>query len=233
MNAAAAIPTVATGDALSPSQRRAMVAVVVAVHAIGVYALMQLGVVRDAVREAAPMFVAWIAPPAPPTTPPAPPPAPRPQPTQKKPPQPTTVIAAAPSPAPAAFAVPMPPAPEPVVTETPPVPPAAVVAAPAQPAPPAAPQTIPASAVRYLEPPVLEYPRLSRRNHESGRVTVRVYIDTGGLPRTVQVSQSSGFGRLDDAAVSAVQKARFKPYTENGQPIAGWAVIPLDFNLEK
>jgi len=30
-----------------------------------------------------------------------------------------------------------------------------------------------------------------------------------------------------------VQKARFKPYTENGMPIAGWAFIPLEFELEK
>ena len=52
-------------------------------------------------------------------------------------------------------------------------------------------------------------------------------------PRTVQVSRSSGFTRLDDAALSAVQKARFKPYTENGQPTAGWALVPLDFTLEK
>ncbi|HEY9063584.1 MAG TPA: energy transducer TonB [Burkholderiaceae bacterium] len=222
-------PAGARGDALSPSQRRAMVAAILAAHVAGVYGLMRVGAMREAVRDAAPMFVDWIAPPAPPT-PPAPPPPPKPQPIPKKL-TPTPVIAAAPSPAPAAFVVPAPP-PEPVVVETP-APPAPVVAAPAPPAPPPPPKIIPASAVQYLEPPPLEYPRLSRRSNESGRVMVRVYIDTAGLPRTVQVNQSSGFVRLDDAAVAAVQKARFKPYTENGQPIAGWALIPLDFNLEK
>ena len=80
---------------------------------------------------------------------------------------------------------------------------------------------------------MLEYPRPSRPFHEAGRVMVRVYIDEAGMPRTVQVSQSSGFARLDDAAVAAVQKARFKPYTENGRPTAGWAFIPLVFDLEK
>ncbi len=216
------------GDALLPNQRRAMVVAILAAHVAGVYGLMQVGAVRDAVREAAPMFVDWVAPPAPPT-PPALPPPPKPQIVPKKLP-PTPVIAAAPSPAPAAFVVPAPP-PEPAAVETP-APPAPVVAAPAPLAPPP-PKIIPASAVQYLEPPLLEYPRLSRRNNESGRVLVRVYIDTAGLPRTVQVSQSSGFARLDDAAVSAVQKARFKPYTENAQPVAGWVSIPLDFNLEK
>ena len=87
--------------------------------------------------------------------------------------------------------------------------------------------------MQYLEPPVLEYPRASRRFNEAGRVMVRVYIDEAGMPRTVQVSPSSGFARLDDAAVAAVQKARFKPYTENGRPTAGWAFIPLVFDLEK
>jgi protein TonB len=216
-------------DGLSPTQRRAMVVAILAAHVAAVYGLMQVREVRDAAREVAPMFVDLIAPPAP-TAPPVPPP-PTPQPIQKKPPPPAPVIAAAPSPAPAAFVVPAPPPPEPV--EAPPTPPVAVVAPPAPPAPPPAPKIIPASAVQYLEPPVLEYPRLSRRNNESGRVIVRVYIDTAGLPRNVQVSSSSGHPRLDDAGVAAVQKARFKPYTENGQPTAGWALIPLNFELEK
>jgi len=54
-----------------------------------------------------------------------------------------------------------------------------------------------------------------------------------GLPQSVQVSKSSGYSRLDDAAVAAVQKFRFEPYTENGRPTAGWALIPLSFDLEK
>ena len=87
--------------------------------------------------------------------------------------------------------------------------------------------------MQYLEPPVLEYPRASRRFNEAGRVMVRVYIDEAGMPRTVQVSQSSGFARLDDAALAAMKKARFKPYTENGRPTAGWAPAPIDFELEK
>jgi protein TonB len=87
--------------------------------------------------------------------------------------------------------------------------------------------------VQYLELPAPEYPRLAKRNAESGRVMVRVYIDVAGMPRNVQVSTSSGFARLDEAAVSAVQKARFKPYTENGQPTAGWTYVPINFELEK
>jgi len=207
-----------------------MVAAILAVHVALIYGLLQVREVRDAAREVAPMFVDLIAPPAPPV-PPAPPPPPTPQPIQKKPPPQAKVIAAAPSPAPAAFVVPIPPPPEPA--PAPPAPEVVVQAPPAPPAPPPASKLIPASAVQYLEPPAPEYPRLSKRNGESGRVTLRVYIDTAGLPHNVQVSASSGHARLDDAAIAAVQKARFRPYTENGQPTAGWTLVPINFELEK
>ena len=46
-------------------------------------------------------------------------------------------------------------------------------------------------------------------------------------------AQSSGFARLDDAALAGVQRARFKPYSENGVPTAGWARIPIPFELER
>lgn len=206
-----------------------MVAAILAAHVALIYGLLQVREVRDAAREVAPMFVDLIAPPAPPAAPAPPPPTP--QPIQKKPPPQAKVIAAAPSPAPAAFVVPIPPPPEPA--PAPPAPEVVVQAPPAPPAPPPAPKLIPASAVQYLEPPAPEYPRLSKRNGESGRVTLRVYIDTAGLPHNVQVSASSGHARLDDAAIAAVQKARFRPYTENGQPTAGWTLVPINFELEK
>ena len=166
------------------------------------------------------MFVSLIAPPAPPVPPPAPQPVRKLQPARP-------LIAAAPRHAPAAFVVPAAP-PQPVEAPAPPAP-AIVVAAPAPPAPAPPQRMIPASAVQYLEPPVLVYPRLSERIGERGRVMVRVFIGTLGLPQNVQVSESSGFARLDDAAVSAVRKARFKPYIENGQPAAGWAAVPANF----
>lgn len=123
------------------------------------------------------------------------------------------------------------PVPSPVVSVEP-----APQASPAPPvvpqASPAPPKLIPASAVQYLVPPQLEYPRISRRLRETGKAVVRVYIDEAGLPQQVQVSKSTGSSALDEAALNAVRKARFKPYTENGQPTPGWAFIPLSFDLE-
>jgi protein TonB len=151
------------------------------------------------------------------------------------------VLSAAAAPAPAEFSV---PPSSPVVAlpdSSAPVAPvdrlAPTSAAPAASAPPpepaAAPRQIPASSIDYLERPAPVYPRASIRLNESGVVVVRVFIDPAGLPRRVELARSSGHPRLDEAAVSGVQQARFKPPTENGLPISGWARIEIPFELER
>ena len=227
-----ALPRAGEGEAaLTVAQRRGMVGAIVVGHVALGWALLQVREVREAVLDAAPIFVNLIAPPAPPEIVPPPPPPPTVVPVRR--PAAPNVIAAAPSPAPAAFeTAPPPPQPEPPA----PVPVAVAVPAPAPvpvPAPPPAPKIIPASAVQYLEPISLDYPRLSKKLGETGRVLIRVFIDEAGLAKNVQVNRSSGHPRLDDAALSAIQKARFKPYMENGQAVSGWAFIPLEFELEK
>lgn len=224
---AAGRPPAQRSDGLTPNQGRGMTVAIVAIHVAALYGLMQVREFREATREIAPMFVDLIAPPEP-VAPPVPPP-PSPQPVQKKV-QPVPLIAAAPSPTPSTFTVPTPP-PDPVTT---PAPAPELVVPPSPPAPPAArePRIIPASEVQYLVRPVAEYPRLSSRNRESGRVTVLLLIDPEGLPRQVQIAKSSGFVRLDESALTAVRASRFKPSTLNGQPVAAWTNIPFDFGLE-
>jgi protein TonB len=229
------------GDEITPQQRRWMVAGILGLHVAGLWGLLQINAVREAVLQAAPMFVSVIAAPTHPApSAPSAPPAPSARPLPRQPPSvatplptPTPITAVPASPAPDAFTVPVaPPAPVPIPVVA--APPAPMVSAPAPPAPPPAPKVIPASAVQFAEAPTVVYPRQSRRNGEAGRVLVRAYVDTnGGLPRTVQINKSSGFARLDEAALAAVQKARFKPYTEGGQPLEGWALVPIDFELEK
>lgn len=212
-------------DGLSKAQYRAVVAAIVAAHLAGIWGILQVPAVRATVLEAAPIFVALLAPPAPP----APPPPPTPVKPAIKAPEPR-LLTTAPSPAPAQFEAPpapeVPSPPTPVVAEAPPTP-------PAPPAPPPPPKQIPAEAVQYLVRPAPEYPRMSIRMGETGLVMVRVYIDEGGVPRQVLVEKSSNFPRLDEAAVVAVRGARFKPYLFNGAPTAGWARIPIPFELEK
>ena len=93
------------------------------------------------------------------------------------------------------------------------------------------PRTIPASAVEYVVSPRPVYPLYSRRSGETGVVMLRVLIDEQGRPAQVRIEQSSGYGRLDAAAVAAMRAARFKPYTENGMALAVWAPAPIIFEL--
>lgn len=75
------------------------------------------------------------------------------------------------------------------------------------------------------------YPRISQRMGEQGQVMLRVLISPEGTVLKADIRKSSGFDRLDKAAVDAVKKARFKPYTENGIAYKAIVDIPFDFIL--
>lgn len=85
----------------------------------------------------------------------------------------------------------------------------------------------------YLRNPAPVYPSSSRRLGEEGRVLLRVQVSAEGSPITVQVKQSSGFERLDDAARNAVTKWKFVPAHQNGLALTSWVEVPLQFNLKK
>jgi len=83
--------------------------------------------------------------------------------------------------------------------------------------------------VAYLEPPAPKYPPESRRRGEEGMVVLRVLIDEAGRADRVEIEQSSGHYRLDEAARVAVERALFRPYVENGIARAVLATIPIEF----
>ena len=90
----------------------------------------------------------------------------------------------------------------------------------------------PSADADYLKNPPPAYPRASRRLGEQGTVIVRVFINTQGLPDNAEVRTSSGFARLDQAALEAVQRWRFVPGRRSGTPEAMWFNIPVRFVLE-
>lgn len=219
----------AQGDFLPRRQRAFLTGGVLGAHVLAVWGLLQVDAVRNAAAEVAPLLVEWIAPAAPlaiPLPPPAPPPAP-PKIVKKAPPPP--VISAKPSPAPAPFVV-APSPPEPIPPKPLAVTPEPAPPAPLPPAPPAVPRLVPIAEVGYLTPPTLAYPKASERLGEAGVVQVRVLVDAQGAPRQVSVHKSSGYPRLDEAALSAMRGARFKPRTEDGAPVAWYAIAPFHFD---
>ena len=136
---------------------------------------------------------------------------------------------------------PPPPAPAPeaptgVTTPQPPAPPIAAPVAEAPPAPPAPPAPakveLPSSSADYLRNPPPAYPAMSRRLGEQGQVMVRVLIGADGNAQQAQIARSSGFERLDKAALDAVLKWRYVPGKRGGVPETMWFNVPINFVLE-
>lgn len=109
-------------------------------------------------------------------------------------------------------------------------PPPAPVPIRATPAPrvPSTPAALDRSSCPTPEP---QYPMASRRNQESGTLVLRIQIDVNGLPGKIEVSRSSGYSRLDDAAKNWIASCRFRTATIDGKPVAGWAMQAYTFNL--
>jgi periplasmic protein TonB len=84
----------------------------------------------------------------------------------------------------------------------------------------------------YLDNPAPNYPALSRRSGEQGKVMLRVFVEPGGNAGQVLVAASSGFERLDSAAIDAVRRWKFVPARQGENAIAGWVVVPINFSLK-
>lgn len=98
---------------------------------------------------------------------------------------------------------------------------------------PAAPKIeLPSSDADYLHNPKPPYPLLSKRMGEQGRVLVRTLIGTDGQAQEVQLAQSSGFERLDQAALNAARQWRYVPGKRDGVPQAMWFNVPFSFQLQ-
>lgn len=176
---------------------------------------------------AAPAALQSIAPPPPKPTPPVP--------------HPKTKVQARPTPAPKPTPMPLPQAatPSPTAPAAQSAPPAP--AAPAAPAAAAAPAigrpTMEISApknVAHLDCNIAkpDYPALSRRRGETGTAYVRFVVGLTGTLENIELKKSSGFDRLDDAALAAVHASTCKPYLENGVAVRAAYTQPYQFGLD-
>lgn len=150
------------------------------------------------------------------------------------------VLPAIPSPLP----VPVSPVPHalPAITAAP-----VVVPSPALAVPPAAPAPVaPAvpAAVKPAPAPVTvaasarmdscakpRYPAASERMGEEGVVSLKFLISENGQVLSGSVEKSSGYKRLDDAALSAISLCKFKPATVDGKPRQEWSALRYRWEL--
>lgn len=193
---------------------------VVALHTAALYGLWQHRLLPSP-QEATTLFVNFIAPPVPEKKEePRRPPPPKPKPIEK--PQPRQIVAEARVVAPTDYVAPPPPdKPAPEV----------VVQAPPMPLPPGPVALSSELSVACPERSAPAYPPQSRRLGETGVVVLRVELSETGHVALARVERSSGFARLDEAALTAVRTWRCTPASRNGQPVRAVALQPFKFIL--
>jgi len=78
-----------------------------------------------------------------------------------------------------------------------------------------------------------EYPALSRRLREQGTMRLKLTIDEMGIVTQAMVVNSSGFQRLDEAAVSWVKSHwRYTPAMQGTKAVASMADAIVEFRLQ-
>jgi len=220
------------------SRTSVIVSSVVLFHIAALWA-MHTGLLQRVVEVVVPvMTISQAEPPPPPPKPPEPVKPPEPPKPTPPPKTPQPVMTPPLTPQPPAPATPEPPAvlAAPTAAVTAPVVPAAAPAPP-PPAPPPAPAApakleMPSSKADYLHKQPPDYPRMSKRLGEQGKVVLKVLIGADGAPQKVELVTSSGFERLDKSAMDAAMRWRYVPGKRGGVAEAMWYQVPIQFTLE-
>jgi protein TonB len=93
-------------------------------------------------------------------------------------------------------------------------------------------RTLPSTQGRGARITQPEYPPASRRAGEEGTVQLQVFVLESGRAGEVKVAKSSGFPKLDEAAIKEVQRNwRFVPGKEDGKPVSMWHTFAVTFRL--
>ena len=76
-----------------------------------------------------------------------------------------------------------------------------------------------------------DYPMLSKRRGETGVASVYFVVGLAGKIENIELKKSSGYSRLDAAALDAMRTSSCKPYMEAGQPLRAAYTQPFEFAL--
>jgi protein TonB len=83
----------------------------------------------------------------------------------------------------------------------------------------------------YLRNPPPEYPEDARIAHQEGVAILFVDVSENGMALNVSLHQSSGYRKLDEAALRAVKNWKFKPAMLGGLPVRSQVEVPVRFKL--
>jgi TonB family protein len=75
-----------------------------------------------------------------------------------------------------------------------------------------------------------EYSEEARKARFQGTVVLAIDVDANGRPSNIRVVRSVGLG-LDERAINAVEKWRFRPALSGDRPVAAPALVEVSFHL--
>ncbi len=88
----------------------------------------------------------------------------------------------------------------------------------------------------FSEPVLLDrteavYPVTARQNEWDGTVVVRIEVNSNGIPGECRIIETSGHPVLDQAALDAAFRTRYRPAIQEGKPVACTVSLTYSFNL--
>jgi TonB family protein len=68
----------------------------------------------------------------------------------------------------------------------------------------------------------------ARKNGAAGECMIQIVVDAEGLPKVLKVMKPLGYG-LDENAIEAVMRYRFKPGMRDGMPVSVYMTVAVNF----
>ncbi|HWF66399.1 MAG TPA: energy transducer TonB [Acidobacteriaceae bacterium] len=85
----------------------------------------------------------------------------------------------------------------------------------------------PVAIIHHVDP---QYPLIARQSGIQGISVIGMTINTQGVPEDLEILRSAG-PVLDSAAIEAVKKWRYRPFSINGKTVAIQTVVNVRFDL--
>ena len=77
------------------------------------------------------------------------------------------------------------------------------------------------------------YPEIAREAGIEGKVVIRAFIDKNGDVQECEVDQGIPNTGLNEAAINAIKRTKFKPAMQRDRKVGVWISIPVFFRLNK
>jgi TonB family protein len=86
---------------------------------------------------------------------------------------------------------------------------------------------------QVLEQPSPVYPESAQKEKIQGTIWLKIYVDENGAVKEVKTAKRTGINdEMEQSAIDAAKKTKFKPAVYEGKPTDCWVVIPYRFKLK-